>query len=65
METVELIDKQALLSKIYEHPEVDGDKGLIRVLCLIREAKPIKCIDTCPNCGMIFLREKILEENSF
>jgi len=46
---LKLIDKDLLLSKIYEHPEVDGNKGLIRVLCCIDDAPVVNC---CPNCGV-------------
>lgn len=42
-----LIDRDLLLSKIYEHPEMDGNKGLIRVLCCIDDAPVVDC---CQNC---------------
>lgn len=38
MSTIKLIDKTGLLKKIYEHPEIDGDSGLVRALLYIEEA---------------------------
>lgn len=57
MSTIKLIDKTGLLKKIYEHPEIDGDSGLVRALLYIEEAPIVTdavLVIRCKNCKLRF-----------
>lgn len=57
MSTIKLIDKTGLLEKIYEHPEIDGDSGLVRALLYIEEAPIVTdavLVIRCKNCKLRF-----------
>lgn len=57
MSTIKLIDKTGLLKKIYEHPEIDGDRGLVRALLYIEEAPIVTdavLVIRCKNCKLRF-----------
>ncbi len=45
----ELINRKLLLDKIHEHPEINGNEGLIQALCCINDA-PV--VYYCLDCGV-------------